>query len=95
MANRWIGCTLKLNDFFHPVCFQILFDNYLNIIVIHSWFNTFVYCREAKSHIIDIKIAETGIFPVYNFDSASFLLNPAFIDNKKVAACEDKFFSSF
>ena len=63
-----------------------MLQNSLYIVVIRRWFNTLMHSGEAKSHIINIEISITVIFPIYNLHSTTLIFFTSFVYNKKITS---------
>jgi hypothetical protein len=46
---------------------------------------------QSEAHVVDIEIAVTGIFPVYDPDSTTFIIVSSPVNNKEITARKNEF----
>lgn len=74
--------------------FEVAFYYYLDVAVVSCGFNAVMYRRQPEPDVIDIEIAEAGIFTIDDLDRRSLLAVAAAVDYKKVPLSEDEFIKS-
>lgn len=74
--------------------FEVAFYYHLDVAVVTSGFDAVMYRRQPESDVVDIEIAEAGVFTIDDLDRRSLLAVAAAVDDKKVPLSEDEFIKS-